>query len=143
PAHRDTKRTAPWPEEWLLIEWPEGDGEPAKYWFSNLPKRSSLKRLVKLAKARWWIERDYQDLKQGAWPWPLRGPQLARFPPSCQPVHRSLRLSHRRALPFPPSAAIHPQADRNTCATRRLPAARGCQCGLSGMCRTRLPPSVA
>jgi SRSO17 transposase len=64
PAHRDTKRTEPWPEEWLLIEWPEGDAEPAKYWFSNLPKRSSLKRLVKLAKARWWIERDYQDLKQ-------------------------------------------------------------------------------
>src|SRR5690349_13914440 len=64
PAHRDTKRTEPWPEEWLLIEWPEGDAEPAKYWFSNLPKRSSLKRLVKLAKARWWIECDYQDLKQ-------------------------------------------------------------------------------
>ena len=64
PAHRDTKRSEPWPEEWLLIEWPEGDAEPAKYWFSNLPRRSSLKRLVKVAKARWWIERDYQELKQ-------------------------------------------------------------------------------
>jgi SRSO17 transposase len=64
PAHRDTQRTEPWPEEWLLIEWPEGDAEPAKYWFSNLPGRSSLKRLVRVAKARWWIERDYQDLKQ-------------------------------------------------------------------------------
>jgi SRSO17 transposase len=64
PAHRDTQRTEPWPEEWLLIEWPAGDAEPAKYWFSNLPRRSSLKRLVKVAKARWWIERDYQDLKQ-------------------------------------------------------------------------------
>jgi SRSO17 transposase len=64
PAHRDTQRSEPWPEEWLLIEWPAGDAEPAKYWFSNLPKRTSLKRLVKLAKARWWIERDYQDLKQ-------------------------------------------------------------------------------
>jgi len=64
PAHRDTQRTEPWPEEWLLIEWPAGDAEPAKYWFSNLPKRTSLKRLVKLAKARCWIERDYQDLKQ-------------------------------------------------------------------------------
>jgi SRSO17 transposase len=64
PAHRDTQRSEPWPEEWLLIEWPDGDAEPAKYWFSNLPKRSSLKRLVKVAKARWWIERDYQDLKQ-------------------------------------------------------------------------------
>jgi SRSO17 transposase len=64
PAHRDTQRSEPWPEEWLLIEWPEGDAEPAKYWFSNLPRRSSLKRLVRVAKARWWIERDYQELKQ-------------------------------------------------------------------------------
>ena len=64
PAHRDTQRCEHWPEEWLLIEWPAGDAEPAKYWFSNLPKRTSLKRLVKLAKARWWIERDYQELKQ-------------------------------------------------------------------------------
>jgi SRSO17 transposase len=64
PAHRDTQRSEPWPEEWLLIEWPAGDAEPAKYWFSNLPQRTSLKRLVKVAKARWWIERDYQELKQ-------------------------------------------------------------------------------
>ncbi|MFL5282348.1 MAG: IS701 family transposase [Rhodopila sp.] len=64
PAHRDTQRSKPWPEEWLLIEWPEGDAEPAKYWFSNLPRRTSLKRLVRVAKARWWIERDYQELKQ-------------------------------------------------------------------------------
>jgi SRSO17 transposase len=62
PAHRDTQRSEPWPEEWLLIEWPEA--EPAKYWSSNLPPRTSLKRLVKVAKARWWIERDYQELKQ-------------------------------------------------------------------------------
>ena len=64
PAHRDTQRSEPWPEEWLLIEWPEGDAEPAKYWFSNLSWRTTLKRLVKIAKARWWIERDYQELKQ-------------------------------------------------------------------------------
>jgi SRSO17 transposase len=63
PAHRDMQRSEPWPEEWLLIEWPEGEAEPAKYWFSNLPRRTSLKRLVRIAKARWWIERDYQDLK--------------------------------------------------------------------------------
>ena len=64
PAHRDTQRSEPWPEEWLLIEWPKGEAEPTKYWFSNLPQRTSLKRLVKVAKARWWIERDYQELKQ-------------------------------------------------------------------------------
>jgi SRSO17 transposase len=51
-------------EETLLIEWPEGEAEPTKYWLSNLPKRTSLRRLVDLAKLRWRIERDYQDLKQ-------------------------------------------------------------------------------
>jgi SRSO17 transposase len=64
PAHRDTLRSAPWPEEWLLIEWPEGTAEPAKYWLSNLPPRTALKDLVHTAKARWVIERDYQELKQ-------------------------------------------------------------------------------
>jgi SRSO17 transposase len=64
PAHRDTQRSEPWPEEWLLIEWPEGAKEPAKYWLSNLPPRTSLKDLVHTAKARWLIERDYQELKQ-------------------------------------------------------------------------------
>src|ERR1700749_4772265 len=64
PAHRDTQRSEPWPQEWLLIEWPDGEAEPAKYWFSNLPRRTPLQRLVRVAKARWWIERDYQELKQ-------------------------------------------------------------------------------
>jgi SRSO17 transposase len=64
PAHRDTQRSEPWPEEWLLMEWPEGAKEPAKYWLSNLPPRTPLKDLVHTAKARWLIERDYQELKQ-------------------------------------------------------------------------------
>src|ERR1700761_8846574 len=64
PAHRDTLRSEPWPEEWLLIEWPEGSDEPSKYWLSNLPPHTSLKHLVHVAKARWLIERDYQELKQ-------------------------------------------------------------------------------
>jgi SRSO17 transposase len=64
PAHRDTLRSEPWPEEWLLIEWPRGAEEPSKYWLSNLPPRTALKDLVHTAKARWLIERDYQELKQ-------------------------------------------------------------------------------
>jgi len=64
PAHRDTLRSEPWPEEWLLIEWPKGAEEPTKYWLSNLPPRTALKQLVHTAKARWLIERDYQELKQ-------------------------------------------------------------------------------
>ena len=64
PAHRDTQRSEPWPEEWLLVEWPEGAEEPTKYWLSNLPPRTALRDLVHTAKARWLIERDYQELKQ-------------------------------------------------------------------------------
>ena len=63
PAHRDEERTAPRPEEWLLIEWPRSDAEPTKYWLSTLPATAPLADLVRLAKLRWRIERDYQELK--------------------------------------------------------------------------------
>jgi len=64
PAHRDYKRTEPHPEEWLLIEWPKKESEPTKYWLSTLPRKTALKSLVKMAKHRWIIERDYEELKQ-------------------------------------------------------------------------------
>lgn len=64
PAHRDIWRSEPWPEEWLLIEWPKGESEPTGYWLSNLSPATTLKQLVHTAKARWIIERDYQELKQ-------------------------------------------------------------------------------
>jgi SRSO17 transposase len=51
-------------EEWVLIEWPKGAEEPTKYWLSTLAQDISLARLVDLAKLRWRIERDYQELKQ-------------------------------------------------------------------------------
>jgi SRSO17 transposase len=64
PAHRDYEKAEPHPEEWLLIEWPRSEAEPIKYWISTLPANTALKALVKLAKHRWIIERDYQELKQ-------------------------------------------------------------------------------
>jgi SRSO17 transposase len=51
-------------QEWLLVEWPEGEAEPTRYWLSTLPEEISFRRLVDLAKLRWRIERDYQELKQ-------------------------------------------------------------------------------
>ena len=51
-------------EEWLLIEWPEDEVEPTNYWLSTLPEDISFHRLVDIAKLRWRIERDYQELKQ-------------------------------------------------------------------------------
>jgi len=64
PAHRDYDLTAPRPEEWLLIEWPQGEAEPTKYWFSTLPEDIDFTLLVDITKLRWRIERDYLDLKQ-------------------------------------------------------------------------------
>lgn len=51
-------------EEWLLIEWPEGEEEPTRYWLSTLPEDITFHRLVDLTNLRWRIERDYQELKQ-------------------------------------------------------------------------------
>jgi SRSO17 transposase len=64
PAHRDYWCSEPRPEEWLLIEWPNQEAEPAKYWLSTLPQPSTLADLVRMAKHRWIIERDYEELKQ-------------------------------------------------------------------------------
>jgi len=63
-AHRDYEKAEPHSEEWLLIEWPRGETEPSKYWISTLPLNTGLRALVKTAKHRWIIERDYQELKQ-------------------------------------------------------------------------------
>jgi SRSO17 transposase len=51
-------------KEWLLIEWPEGEKEPTKYWLSTLPKNIPFRNLIDAVKLRWRIERDYQELKQ-------------------------------------------------------------------------------
>src|SRR6201993_322233 len=64
PAHRDTELSQPRPEEWVLIEWPQGEAEPTKYWLATLPEEISFEGLVDFAKLRWRIERDYQELKQ-------------------------------------------------------------------------------
>ena len=64
PAHRDYLGTEMRPEEWLLIEWPEGEAEPTKYFLSTAPADATTEQLVFVTKMRWRIERDYQELKQ-------------------------------------------------------------------------------
>lgn len=49
--------------EWLLAEWPSEEKEPSRYWLSTLPEDVTLEELVRLAKIRWRIERDFQELK--------------------------------------------------------------------------------
>ena len=130
PAHRDYEQHEAHPEQWLLIEWPPGEAEPAKYWLSNLPAATKLKELVALAKHRWIIERDYQELKQelGLNQYEGRGwrgfhhhgtlsiaaygflvGERSRFPPSARAGQLRIPLPARSA-PFRPRGA--PQTGR-------------------------------
>src|SRR3954454_6500535 len=63
-AHRDFDRSVPHDEEWLLVEWPTEEEKPTKFWLATLPENVAFDRFVALAKLRWRIERDYQELKQ-------------------------------------------------------------------------------
>jgi SRSO17 transposase len=52
------------PSEELLIEWPEGNKEPLKFWLSSLlPHRTSFRGLVRKAKGRFRVEQDYEEMK--------------------------------------------------------------------------------
>jgi SRSO17 transposase len=64
PANRDYWRSEPHPEQWLLVQWGSGEPEPTHYWLGTLPAHIPLPRLVALAKHRWVVERDFQELKQ-------------------------------------------------------------------------------
>jgi SRSO17 transposase len=48
---------------WLLIEWRDGEPEPANYFLCSLPMRFSKKRLIRIVMQRWRTERVYEDLK--------------------------------------------------------------------------------
>jgi SRSO17 transposase len=91
---------------WLLIEWPDGEAEPTKFWLASLPKTASLVSLVRLAKLRWRVERDYQELKQEIGLDHYEGRTWRGFhhhATLCAVAHGFLAL--RRAL-FPPEDAL-------------------------------------
>lgn len=63
PSHGHTQGRVDEPLCWLLVEWPPGAEEPTKFWLSNLPESATLKDLVYWAKIRWWVEQNYQQMK--------------------------------------------------------------------------------
>jgi len=63
-AHCHARGAPPGDEQWLVVEWPRGEKAPSRFWLSTLPKTASIRTLVRLAKLRWRVERDYQELKQ-------------------------------------------------------------------------------
>lgn len=63
-AERRTKKARPELKPiWIVIENTGEEKRPFKFYFSDLPSSTSLKRLVTLIKLRWRVERDYQELK--------------------------------------------------------------------------------
>ena len=136
-AHRDYEQAEPHPEEWLLIEWPRGEKEPTKYWVSTLPPTTKLKALIKMAKHRWIIERDYEELKQELGLGHFEGRNWRGFHHHATLMHRSLWVPGSRAEPFFPlcprrSSWIHyPQASAG------LPPARLAAYAPSDIIRTR------
>ena len=64
PAGKVSSRRMPGDECWLLAEWPAGEAEPAKFYLSNLPAGTPLRRLVRAARGRWWVEQSYQQMKE-------------------------------------------------------------------------------
>ena len=64
PSHGFVQGEPPHKAVWLLAEWPAAEPVPTTYWLGDLPPSTPLRRLVRLAKCRWAIEQDYQQLKE-------------------------------------------------------------------------------
>lgn len=65
-AHRPAgPEPTPRAPEWLLLEWPQGAAAPSDYWLCQLEgARVGLRRLIRVARARWRVELDYRELKE-------------------------------------------------------------------------------
>lgn len=64
PAHGFVQGAPPHQAVWLLAEWPAAEAAPTQYWLADLPASTPLRHLVRVAKSRWAIEQDYQQLKE-------------------------------------------------------------------------------
>jgi SRSO17 transposase len=49
--------------QWLVIEWRDGEEEPANYFLATLPETITKRQLIRLVMQRWRTERVYEDLK--------------------------------------------------------------------------------
>jgi SRSO17 transposase len=63
PAHRDGWDPSEREAVTLVLEWPDGEPAPKKFYFTTLPRTWSKKRLIRFLKERWRTERVYEDFK--------------------------------------------------------------------------------
>ena len=110
-AHHHCKGAAPSDEQWLIAQWFDGESKPTKFWLSNLPPTMPMRGLIRLAKLRWRVERDYQEMKQEIGLDHFEGRTWRGFhhhAALCAAAHAFLAL--RRAL-FPPEEESLDAAD--------------------------------
>jgi SRSO17 transposase len=62
-AQRHSSGAHPGEEQWAIAQWPLTEDKPTRFYLSTLPATSSLRTLVRYAKLRWRVERDYQEMK--------------------------------------------------------------------------------
>ena len=102
---------------WLLIEWRDGESEPANYFLCSLSTRRTKKQLIRLVMQRWRTERVYEDLKNELGLDHFEGRQFRGWH-----HHVSVALCcyafiiAERVRRFPPSAGRSPQADSQSLA---------------------------
>jgi SRSO17 transposase len=105
--------------QWLLIEWRDGEAEPANYFLSTLPETITKRQLIRIVMQRWRTERVYEDLKGELGLDHFEG---RRFPGWHH--HVSVALScyafivAERVRRFPPSAGGPLRDDPNSIAAR-------------------------
>jgi SRSO17 transposase len=127
-ARDHTVGCRPGTEQWLLCQWFDGDDAPSKHWFSSLPPDTSVRTLIRFAKLRWRVERDYQELKQEIGLDHFEGRTWRGFHHHvalCSVAHAFLAL--RRAL-FPPEEievdstdGAQALAERSAASPRHMP----------------------
>jgi hypothetical protein len=120
PAFEDASRPPDEREQlWLVVEWRDGELEPANYFLSSMAVRTSHKKLIGTLMQRWRTERAYQDLKGEL--------GLDHFEGRSFPGwhhHISVVLCcyafvvAERVRRFPPSAPWSDQDDKDTVAAR-------------------------
>ena len=134
----EAQRTAP--EEWLLIEWPEGEKEPTKYWLSTLPEDIAFAALGRCCQAALAHRARLSGTQAGGRARTLRRPRMARLPSPRHAVHRSLRIPDLREGDDSPLRT----SSRRAVAELAVPAGyrpRGsADCDPSATFQTRSPP---
>jgi SRSO17 transposase len=125
-AERRTKKNKPpLVPIWLVVEDTGEAKRPFKFFFSNLPEETSLKRLVTFIKLRWRVERDYQEMKGELGLDHFEGRTWRGFhhhATLCAMAHGFLAL--RRALSPPERSSVDASASPTALATPTHPSNR-------------------